>query len=68
MKEDLPVKNIEIKTFYNDPADESNYYLYKYSDSSKPIIKYYSDEDTFYQGNVFLVSHKMTIENRIKSP
>jgi hypothetical protein len=32
MKEDLPVKNIEIKTFYNDPADES-YYLYKYSDS-----------------------------------
>jgi hypothetical protein len=32
-------KNIEIKTFYNDPADESNYYLYKYSDSSKPIIR-----------------------------
>jgi hypothetical protein len=46
-------KNIEIKTFYNDPADESNYYLYKYSDSSKPIIKYYADEDTFFQGNVF---------------
>jgi hypothetical protein len=45
-------KNIEIKTFYNDPADESNYYLYKYSDSSKPIIKYYADEDTF-QGNEF---------------
>jgi hypothetical protein len=47
------VKNIEIKTFYNDPADESNYYLYKYSDSSKPIIKYYADEDTFFQGNEF---------------
>jgi hypothetical protein len=46
-------KNIEIKTFYNDPADESNYYLYKYSDSSKPIIKYYADEDTFFQGNEF---------------
>jgi hypothetical protein len=45
-------KNIE-KTFYNDPADESNYYLYKYSDSSKPIIKYYADEDTFFQGNEF---------------
>jgi hypothetical protein len=45
-------KNIEIKTFYNDPADESNY-LYKYSDSSKPIIKYYADEDTFFQGNEF---------------
>jgi hypothetical protein len=59
MKEDLP-KNIEIKTFYNDPADESNYYLYKYSDSSKPIIKYYADEDTFFQGNEFLVFHKMT--------
>lgn len=46
-------KNIEIKTFYTDPADESNYYLYKYSDSSKPIIKYYADEDTFFQGNEF---------------
>jgi hypothetical protein len=46
-------KNIEIKTFYNDPADESNYYLYKYSDSSQPIIRYYADEDTFYQGNEF---------------
>jgi cell shape-determining protein MreC len=44
-------KNIEIKTFYNDPADESNYYLYKYSDSSKPIIKYYADEDTFFEMN-----------------
>jgi hypothetical protein len=52
MKEDYG-KNIEIKTFYNDPADESNYYLYKYSDSSKPIIKYYADEDTFFQGNEF---------------
>jgi hypothetical protein len=56
---DFTGKNIEIKTFYNDPADESNYYLYKYSDSINQI-KYYADEDTFFQGNDFLVSHKMT--------
>ena len=46
-------KNIEIKTFYNDPAGESNYYLYKYSDSNRPIIKYYADEDNLFQGNEF---------------
>jgi hypothetical protein len=58
MKEDLPVKILRSKRSIMTP-DESNYYLYKYSDSSKPIIKYY-DEDTFFQGNEFLVFHKMT--------
>jgi hypothetical protein len=28
-------KNIEIKTYYTDPADETNYYLYKYNYSNQ---------------------------------
>lgn len=46
-------KNIEIKTYYTDPANETNYYLYQY-DYSNPVKKnYYADEDTFFQGNKF---------------
>jgi hypothetical protein len=30
--------------------------LYKYSDSSKPIIKYYADEDTFFKEMNFSIS------------
>lgn len=46
-------KNIEIKTFYTDPANETNYYLYQYNYSSQTTKNYYTDEDTFFQGNKF---------------
>jgi hypothetical protein len=42
-----------IKTFFMDPANETNYYLYKYSYSSPDKVEYYADEDTFFQGNNF---------------
>lgn len=46
-------KDIEIKTFYNDPANETNYYLYKYLYSNKVKSNYYADEDKFFDGNEF---------------
>ena len=46
-------KDIEIKAFYNDPADEDNYYLYKYEYSNKVTSNYYVDEDKFFKGNEF---------------
>jgi hypothetical protein len=45
--------DIEIKTYYTDPANETNYYLYKYVYSSQITKNYYTDEDTFFQGNKF---------------
>ncbi|MWB95380.1 DUF4249 family protein [Flavobacterium sp. GA093] len=44
---------IEVRTFYDDPADENNYYLYKYVYSNKITSNYYVDEDKFFQGNEF---------------
>jgi Domain of unknown function (DUF4249) len=44
---------IEIKAFYNDPAPEENYYLFKYIYSIQVKSNYYVDKDTFYQGNEF---------------
>lgn len=46
-------KEIEIKSFYNDPATTTNYYLYKYKYSSQVKFDYYVDEDTYFQGNTF---------------
>lgn len=46
-------KSIEIKTFFNDPANEDNYYMYKYKYSNQVKQNYYVDEDKFYQGNTF---------------
>ena len=46
-------KNIEIKTYYMDPANETNYYLYKYLYSSQAKKDYYVGLDEFYQGNEF---------------
>jgi hypothetical protein len=46
-------KNIEIKSYYIDPANESNFYLYKYGYSNQITQNYYADEDTFFQGNPF---------------
>lgn len=44
---------IETKTYYNDPVNETNYYLYKYSYSKQITQNYYADEDTYFQGNEF---------------
>lgn len=44
---------IEIRAFYNDPADESNFYLFKYVYSNKITSSYYVSEDKFYQGNEY---------------
>ncbi|MEO8534873.1 MAG: DUF4249 domain-containing protein [Flavobacterium sp.] len=44
-------KDIEIKAFYTDPAAEDNYYLFKYTYSSKVTSTFYASEDKFYQGN-----------------
>jgi hypothetical protein len=46
-------KKIEIKTYYTDPANETNYYLYKYNYSNQVRQNIYADEDTFFQGNKF---------------
>ena len=44
---------IEIKTFYNDPANETNYYLYKYAYSNQIKSNFYVDYDEFFNGNKF---------------
>lgn len=45
--------NIEIKTLYKDPANEENYYLYRYVYSNEINSSYYVDEDALYNGNNF---------------
>ena len=46
-------KDIQIKTYYTDPANETNYYLYQYTYSDKITQTIYGDVDTFFQGNRF---------------
>lgn len=46
-------KDIEIKAYFNDPANTDNYYLYRYLYSNQINSSYYTDEDKFYQGNEF---------------
>ncbi|WPR71227.1 DUF4249 domain-containing protein [Flavobacterium sp. NG2] len=46
-------KDIQLKTFFTDPAAETNYYLYQYSYTDKITQSFYGDEDTFFQGNRF---------------
>lgn len=46
-------KDIEIRSYFNDPADENNFYLYKYLYSNKITSNFYVDEDKFFQGNEF---------------
>ncbi|MFV8271040.1 DUF4249 domain-containing protein [Flavobacterium sp. GT2N3] len=45
--------DIEIKTFYQDPMGESNYYLYKYVYSNQVKSNFYVDQDEFFNGNEF---------------
>ncbi|MBP2282720.1 hypothetical protein H4V97_001038 [Flavobacterium sp. CG_23.5] len=43
----------EIKTFYQDPPSETNYYLYKYVYSNQVKSNFYVDQDEFFNGNEF---------------
>ncbi len=45
--------NIEIKAFFNDPANEDNYYLFEHLYSNQVKSNYYADEDKYFQGNEF---------------
>nr|WP_294785086.1 DUF4249 domain-containing protein [uncultured Flavobacterium sp.] len=44
-------KDIEIKSYFTDPGDEENYYLFKYTYAKKVTSNFYVSEDKFYQGN-----------------
>ncbi|MFV5703789.1 DUF4249 domain-containing protein [Flavobacterium sp. XS2P12] len=46
-------KNKEIKSYYKDPANEPNYYLYKYIYSNQVKSNFYVDLDEFFDGNKF---------------
>ena len=45
--------DIEVKTFFNDPANAQNFYLYNYKYTNQIKPDYYVDRDLFYQGNEF---------------
>lgn len=49
----LTGKEIQIKTYFNDPAGQDNYYMYYYGYSNQLKSAYYVDYDKFYQGNEF---------------
>lgn len=44
---------IEVKSFFNDPDNTPNYYLYKFSSSSQKKSSLYVDRDEFFDGNEF---------------
>ncbi|WP_125721544.1 DUF4249 domain-containing protein [Flavobacterium ustbae] len=44
-------EDIEVKAYFTDPADEDNFYLFKYIYSNQVTSNYYVSEDKFYQGN-----------------
>nr|WP_315170265.1 DUF4249 domain-containing protein [uncultured Flavobacterium sp.] len=46
-------KEIEVKAFYNDPANTPSYYLYKYVYSNQVKSNLYVDRDDFFDGNEF---------------
>ncbi|WP_418263548.1 DUF4249 domain-containing protein [Flavobacterium faecale] len=46
-------KDIQLKTFFTDPANATNYYLYQYSYTNKIKQNFYGDEDSYFQGNRF---------------
>lgn len=44
-------ENIEIKSFFNDPGDANNYYIFKTKSNISPIPAYDIFDDKFTQGN-----------------
>ena len=45
--------DIQVKTFFNDPADEENYYLFQYKTNISIIPSYDATNDEFFNGNEF---------------
>lgn len=46
-------EDIEVRTYFNDPALEENHYMYRFQYSNRAKLGYYVDEDRFYNGNTF---------------
>lgn len=46
-------KSIELKSYYFDPANELNSYMFQYSYPNKLTPDFYVGNDTFYDGNIF---------------
>jgi len=46
-------QNIEIKAYFDDPGNETNYYLYEYSSIQQVRSDFYVDDDTHFNGNTF---------------
>lgn len=46
-------KTVEIKTYFNDPANIENFYLFGYMYANKLSDNYYVSVDTFFEGNEF---------------
>lgn len=46
-------KDIAVKAFFQDPANETNYYLYRYDYRDSKKSNLYADEDAFFNGNEF---------------
>ncbi|NHM06193.1 DUF4249 domain-containing protein [Flavobacterium sp. CYK-4] len=46
-------EDIELRSTFNDPALEENYYMYRFKYSNRAKVDYYVDEDRFYNGNTF---------------
>jgi hypothetical protein len=46
-------KTVELKAYFNDPKDETNFYLYRYDYQDQKINDLFSDEDLYYNGNEF---------------
>ena len=53
MQEHFGTEALEIKAFFEDPADAENFYLYKYKFTDSPTPDYSVAEDQFFQGNTF---------------
>ncbi len=55
---------LKLKTFFNDPANAENYYLYKYKFSKNLKPEYSVDDDQFFQGSTFF---SLVLEDNAKS-
>lgn len=49
----IAANRIQLKTFFTDPANENNFYLFNYSYKDKITEDYFTNEDVTFQGNKF---------------
>ncbi|MGA9637601.1 DUF4249 family protein [Flavobacterium sp.] len=56
-------KDIQLKTYFTDPANQTNFYLFQYIFTDKIKQTFYADEDTLFQGNRFF---SLSRSNEIK--